>query len=359
TWTISWTASWPRWPSRPSRGASRPTGSSTWAATGPSGWTPWWSSWRPLWALSPRSRGCPNRWGRCPAPGLTSPAPGRSWAMRPRSPWRRGRPASPPGWMPSPIPSGRPGRAQAGGGGVPVAEPVTLAVIGAGNRGGDVYAGWCLAHPDQARVVAVADPREARRNLVGDRHQIPPERRFARWEDLLAGPRLADGVIIATPDQMHVEPALRALELGYDILLEKPIAPTRAETLLLSEAAARRGGHITVAHVLRYSPFFSTLKRLVDEGRIGRLMTIDHVENIGYWHFAHSYVRGNWRRADASSPMILAKACHDMDILRWLAGAPCLRVASFGRLSHFRAENRPPGAPDRCTDGCPVEATCP
>lgn len=158
---------------------------------------------------------------------------------------------------------------------------------------------------------------------------------------------------------MHVQPALRALALGYDVLLEKPIAPTRAETLLLSEAAAQSTSHIAVAHVLRYTPFFSTLKRLVDEGRIGRLMNIDHVENIGYWHFAHSYVRGNWRRADTSSPMILAKACHDLDILRWLAGAPCRRVASFGDLSHFRRENAPPGAPSRCTDGCPVEDTCP
>jgi len=236
---------------------------------------------------------------------------------------------------------------------------VTLALIGAGNRGADVYARYALQHPSEARVVAVADPDPGRRERLAQAHGIPAAHVFASWEELFARPRLADGVIIATPDRMHVEPALRALELGYDILLEKPIAPTRAETLLLSKAAARHDGHITVAHVLRYTPFFSTLKGLIDEGRIGRLMTIDHIENIGYWHFAHSYVRGNWRRADEASPMILAKACHDLDILRWLAGAPCLRVASFGHLSHFRAENRPQGAPDRCTDGCPVEATCP
>ncbi|NMA70919.1 MAG: Gfo/Idh/MocA family oxidoreductase [Firmicutes bacterium] len=264
--------------------------------------------------------------------------------------------------MPSPIPPDRPGRAQAGGGGVPVAEPVTLAVIGAGNRGGDVYAGWCLAHPDQARVVAVADPREARRNLVGDRHQIPPERRFARWEDLLAGPRLADGVIIATPDQLHVEPALRAMELGYDILLEKPIAPTREEVLKVARAAERlqdRGGSVTVAHVLRYTPFFSTLKGLLDAGRIGHVVSIQYTENIGYWHFAHSYVRGNWRREATSSPMILAKSCHDLDMLRWLVGRPWVRLASFGSLLHFRPEHAPPGAPERCIDGCPASESCP
>src|SRR5690606_24888077 len=144
-----------------------------------------------------------------------------------------------------------------------------------------------------------------------------------------------------------------------DILLEKPIAPTRTETLRLSQAAARHGGHIAVAHVLRYTPFFATLKELLDQGRIGRLIHSDHIEHIGYWHFAHSYVRGNWRRAATSSPMILAKACHDLDILRWLAGSPCRRVASFGDLSHFRPQNAPEGAPPRCTDGCPVEETCP
>jgi len=236
---------------------------------------------------------------------------------------------------------------------------ITLAVIGAGNRGADVYARWALDHPEEARVVAVADPDPARRTAFAEAHGIPGANACTSWEELLARPRLADAVVIATPDRMHVEPALKALERGYDILLEKPIAPTRAETLLLSEAAARHGAVVTVAHVLRYTPFFAALKRLVEEGRIGRLVNIDHVENIGYWHFAHSYVRGNWRRADAASPMILAKACHDMDILRWLAGAPCRRVASFGSLLHFRPENAPPGAPARCTDGCPVEATCP
>lgn len=243
-----------------------------------------------------------------------------------------------------------------------MSTPVTLAVIGVGNRGGDVYAGWCLKHPDRARVVAVADPRVDLRNEVGDRHGIPAGRRYASWEELLNQPRLADGVIIATPDQMHVKPALRAMELGYDILLEKPIAPTKDELLQVAQAAERlraRGGSVTVAHVLRYTPFFSTLKRLLDQGRIGQVVSIQYTENIGYWHFAHSYVRGNWRRADESSPMILAKSCHDLDIMRWLAGAPCRRTSSFGELRHFRRENMPEGAPERCIDGCPVGDTCP
>lgn len=238
-------------------------------------------------------------------------------------------------------------------------EPVTLAVIGAGNRGRDVYAGWALRHPDAARVVAVADPNEERRTDLARRHGLAPDQCFASWEELLARPRLADAVVIATPDRLHVQPALRALELGYDILLEKPIAPTKEETLALAEAARRSRGTVTVAHVLRYTPFFRRLKQLLDEGRIGRLVTMQYTENIAYWHFAHSYVRGNWRRTDESSPMILAKSCHDLDMMRWLAGSPCVQVASFGELVHFRPENMPEGAPERCSDGCPVGDTCP
>lgn len=240
-----------------------------------------------------------------------------------------------------------------------VAEPITLAVIGAGNRGKDVYARWVLENPAAARVVAVADPNEERRAALAEQHGIARTHRFHAWEELLDRPDIADAVIIATPDRMHVAPTLRALELGIDILLEKPIAPSREETLMLAEAAEAASGSVTVAHVLRYTPFFSELKRLLDDGRIGDLVTVQYSENIGYWHFAHSYVRGNWRRTDEASPLILAKSCHDLDILRWLAGAPCRHAASFGELRHFRRENMPAGAPERCTDGCPVGDDCP
>lgn len=237
--------------------------------------------------------------------------------------------------------------------------PVTLAVAGAGNRGGDVYARYALDHPDQVRVVAVADPDPDRRRRLAAAHGIAEQDCFADWRQLLSGPRRADGLIIATPDGEHVAPALAALEQGYDILLEKPIADRPDEILRLASAAERAAGTVTVAHVLRYAPFFATVKRLLDEGAVGRPVVIEHQENIGYWHFAHSYVRGNWRREAAASPMILAKACHDLDLLRWFAGSPGVEVASFGDLVHFRGENAPPGAPDRCTDGCPAAPSCP
>jgi predicted dehydrogenase len=240
--------------------------------------------------------------------------------------------------------------------------PITLAIIGAGNRGRDTYGRWCLAHPQDARVVAVAEPDNARRARLAADHALPSAAAFAAWKDLLGSERTADAVVIATPDREHAAPAIAALEAGYDVILEKPIAPTPEEVLAVGEAAARTGGRVTVAHVLRYTAFFGAVRRLLDEGRIGELVTIEHAERIGYWHFAHSFVRGNWSREADSSPMILAKACHDLDLIRWFAGDRCTSVSSFGGLHHFRPEQAPPGALDRCTDGvvrCPAAAECP
>lgn len=240
-----------------------------------------------------------------------------------------------------------------------MSRPVTVALIGAGNRGSDVYGRYILLHPELGRVVAVAETRAAPRAMAAAAHDVPGDRTFASWEELLARGRLADALIIATPDALHVAPAKAALALGYQVLLEKPLAPTLAGVLELADAARASTGSLVVAHVLRHSTFFATIKRLLDEGRIGELIHVQHTENIGHWHFAHSFVRGNWRRSDRASPMILAKACHDLDLLRWLVGRPCTSVASYGGLHHFRLENAPVGSTERCTGGCAVERQCP
>ncbi|WP_129664925.1 Gfo/Idh/MocA family protein [Phytoactinopolyspora endophytica] len=248
-------------------------------------------------------------------------------------------------------------------GGVSAADdpngPVRLLVLGAGGRGGHAYAGWCLEHPDRARVVAVADPDVERRTRVGDAHAIPEQWRFDHWQAALVQPGPWDAVIVATPDREHVDPTIRALELGYYVLLEKPVAPTASDLSRLADAAKGRPGAITVSHVMRYAPFYVALQRVVRDGRIGELQGIQHLENIAYWHFAHSYVRGNWHRSDRSSPMLLAKACHDLDMLRWLVGEPCIQVSSFGERRHFRLEQAPAGSTERCIDGCAVADTCP
>ncbi|MGI5233189.1 Gfo/Idh/MocA family protein [Actinoallomurus sp. CA-142502] len=234
--------------------------------------------------------------------------------------------------------------------------PVTLAVAGAGIRGRD-YARHAAAG-GRARLVAVAEPDERRRTAIAAEHGLPPENVFADWRDLAARPRLADAMIVATQDAQHVEPAVAFAGLGYHLLLEKPMAPTEAGSRKIAEAVERSGVMLAVCHVMRYSAYTRALKDLLDQGRIGDVVNVQHLEPVGWWHFAHSFVRGNWRSERLSSPMLLAKCCHDVDWLAHVIGRPARRVSSFGGLIHFRPENRPAGAADRCLD-CAVEPDCP
>ena len=233
---------------------------------------------------------------------------------------------------------------------------VTLALVGAGIRGTDY--GHHAVRSGRARVVAVAEPVPERRARAVADHDLPPDRVFTGWRELAALPRLADAVIIATQDAEHVEPAVAFAERGYHLLLEKPMAPTEAASAAIAAAADRAGVMLAVCHVMRYSRYTRVLKGLLDSGRVGDVVSVQHLEPIGWWHFAHSYVRGHWRREDESSPMLLAKCCHDIDWLAYLIGRPALRVSSFGGLTHFRPENRPAGAADRCLD-CAAEPDCP
>lgn len=238
-------------------------------------------------------------------------------------------------------------------------HPVRLAVIGAGSRGTG-YAAYAAAHPDQARVVAVAEPRPFYRDRLAREHRIPSERVFADWREAAAVPRLADAAIIATQDAMHVEPAEAFAGRGYHLLLEKPMAPDEDGCRRIHRAVIDAGILFAVCHVMRYTAYTRRLKALLEAGAIGDLVSIQHLEPVGYWHQAHSFVRGNWRNERESSPMLLAKSCHDLDWLRHVMGVPCERVSSFGSLKHFRREEKPAAAGDatRCLD-CSCEATCP
>lgn len=237
-------------------------------------------------------------------------------------------------------------------------KKVTVALLGAGQRG-EIYTDYAIGRSYEMEVVAVADPSAARRQRIADKHGIPAERQFSSWEELFSQPKLADAVFICTQDKMHYEPTMAALGAGYHVMLEKPMSPAPVECIKMGQEAKKRGLVFSICHVLRYTNFFSTLKQMLEEGRIGRLMSIQHNENVAYWHQAHSFVRGNWSNSAQSSPMILQKSCHDMDILLWLAGAECTHISSFGTLSHFRPEGAPEGATKRCLDGCPVADECP
>jgi len=235
-----------------------------------------------------------------------------------------------------------------------------LALIGAGQRGMDVYGRYALEHDPGLEFVAVAEPVAERRARFAGQHDLPAGAQYASWEPLLSRPRLADAVIIATQDNQHVAPALAALEAGYDVLLEKPMATTLEDCTALVRAAERSGRLLQICHVLRYTDFFRAVHDVVQSGRLGDVVTYEHRENVAYYHMAHSFVRGNWRRADQSSPMILAKSCHDLDLIYWILGERVVRLSSVGMLRHFRADQAPrPAVPARCTDGCPVEAECP
>ena len=234
--------------------------------------------------------------------------------------------------------------------------PVSLLIAGAGSRG-STFADWVRRHPDQARVAAVAEPREVYRDRLADAHGVPPERRFSDWREAAAAGRLADAVVIATLDREHTEPALAFAAQGYAMLIEKPLAPTEDECRTITAAVEREGVVAAVAHVLRYTPYTQALKALLEDGAVGEIVSIDHLEPVGFFHHAHSYVRGNWRRADETGPMVLAKCCHDIDWLSFLIGRPCNAVSSFGNLTHLRPEQRPDGAGERCV-ACAIEPDC-
>lgn len=238
-------------------------------------------------------------------------------------------------------------------------KPVTAIIVGAGGRGMG-YARFALAHPDRLRIAGVAEPRTWNRNAMADLYQLPAENIFTDWQQLAEKPKLADAVIICTQDAMHVQPAVALADLGYAILLEKPMAPTEEGCTRIVQAVKKNQILFAVAHVLRYTRYTQVLKKLIDSGEIGEPISIQHLEPVGYWHQAHSFVRGNWRNTKESSFMLLSKSCHDLDWIRYIINRPCLSVSSFGSLSHFRKEQKPPQAGDAvCCLDCSYEPECP
>jgi len=230
-----------------------------------------------------------------------------------------------------------------------------LALIGAGQRG-MIYSRYAYEKRG-AEIVAVVDINEEKRTIAAQEFHIPPDMIFDNTDDFYSKGKIADAVILATMDRDHYKHVMPAIDLGYDILLEKPISPDIQECLKIQENAHKNNVKIVVCHVLRYTQFFSTIKQVIDSGELGRIITIQHSENIGNFHMAHSFVRGNWRNSDESSPIIMQKSCHDMDILLWLVDSECEKISSFGNLSYFKEENAPKGSTSRCLN-CPLANTC-
>ncbi|MCC5953180.1 MAG: Gfo/Idh/MocA family oxidoreductase [Acidimicrobiia bacterium] len=237
-----------------------------------------------------------------------------------------------------------------------VARPVRVVIIGAGERGANVYGARLHTDP-RATVVAVAEPDDDRRAHAVERFGLGDGAAVRSWDDLFAAPPDADAAVVATGDAHHVEPTLGALAAGWHVLLEKPMALDDADCRRIVEASEAAERTVAVCHVYRTSHLFSRLHEVITSGQLGNVVSIQLSENVAYWHHAHSYVRGLTRSSRV--PMLLQKSCHDLDLLAWLAGAPARRVTSLVRPTELTEANAPPGAPERCTDGCPHQPTCP
>ncbi len=231
-------------------------------------------------------------------------------------------------------------------------------IIGCGQRG-ITYSNIMKNSSDKFEVVAIAEPIPERRNYVKEQWEIPEEMCFEDYNPLFKLGKIADFVIIANMDRDHFAATMKAIDLKYDILLEKPIAPTEEECRKLVDSANKNNVRVVICTVLRYTNMFKTLKKVIESGRIGKLVSINHEECVGNLHFSHSFIRGNWGNTERSSSMLLQKSCHDLDILYWLIGKKCKSIQSFGSLSYFKEENAPENAPQYCIEGCPHSEKCP
>ncbi|WP_026651720.1 Gfo/Idh/MocA family protein [Butyrivibrio proteoclasticus] len=223
-----------------------------------------------------------------------------------------------------------------------------LTLIGAGQRG-RIYADYAFDH-NRAEIAYVVEPDIDRRQAAADKYGLSEDKLFTDPEDFYKLGKVTDAVIIATMDRQHYGHVMKALELGYDILLEKPISPNLDECLKIRDLALKNKCKVMVCHVLRYTGFWGAIKKIVDSGELGKVIDIQHNENIGNFHIAHSFVRGNWRNSAETSSLIMQKSCHDMDLLTWITGSRARSVSSFGELSFFNKDHAPEGSADRCLD---------
>jgi predicted dehydrogenase len=236
-------------------------------------------------------------------------------------------------------------------------KQVSIVAIGAGNRT-NKYLEYVKQHPDKAKLVGVVELNEIRRNKIAEKFCLEPSACFTDYHDFFRSSLKVDAVMICTPENMHYEPCMMAIEAGYHVLLEKPIAQTPEECIAIGEAARRKNVIVTVCHVLRYHPYFMKLKELACSGELGNIISINHRTAVGVDRAAHSFVRGPWRKESETNPMLISKCCHDIDFLLWLTKTRCRKLTSFGSLRWFKSTNAPEGSAHRCID-CQVESQCP
>lgn len=235
----------------------------------------------------------------------------------------------------------------------------TIAVIGLGNRGTEYMRFVKHFYSKNAKIVAICDVNKEILAKLAPVYKIEDSMIFTSADDFFSKGKIADAVFITTQDKSHFEIAKKALLSGYHILLEKPVSDSVSECEELKDLAQQNGLYLMVCHVLRYSNVYKKIKSVIGSGVLGKIISIDHTENVGYFHFAHSFVRGNWRNTSVATPSILAKCCHDLDLISWYAESPCKEVVSYGDVTYFNSNHAPEGATDRCLNGCKVKDSCP
>lgn len=233
---------------------------------------------------------------------------------------------------------------------------LTYALIGYGQRG-SFYVDCLYNNHPNTKFVACCDSRTDKLELVHNRYGLTESQCFVSDKEFFAQGKIADFLIIASMDQAHYAQAVTALKLGYDLVLEKPIASTQEQCEEIAKLAMELGRQVYVCHVLRYAPIYAKIKEIIASGEVGEVRSISQTEHVGWWHQAHSFVRGNWRKAEDTNPMIVAKCCHDLDLFVWLTGKDCKKITSFGSLSYFKKENAPEGSADYCFE-CPLKDEC-
>jgi len=235
-------------------------------------------------------------------------------------------------------------------------KKLSCIIVGAGHRA----LGYASACSDEMEVLGVADPSDLRREYAAKKFNLAPSQCFQSAEDLAEHPKLADFIINGTMDQQHVPTAIPLLERGYDMLLEKPFATNEEEMWKLLETVRRTKRKVCICHVLRYAPFYSEIRRQIEDGVIGDIINIQATEHVSYHHMAVAFIRGKWNRTDYSqSTMLMSKSCHDLDLITWMkSGAYPKRVYSFGNNFQFRPEKAPSGAGSQCIVDCAIEKDC-
>lgn len=238
-------------------------------------------------------------------------------------------------------------------------HPVTAVIVGAGHRA-HCYAGLALERPDLLKIVGVADLDPGRIKYTAERFRLSPDQCFSSAGEFFGKGKIADAVINGTGDAEHVPTTLPMLELGYDVLLEKPFAVSREEAEMFAAAAARSRSKVMICHVLRYAPFYAAVKKHILAGDLGEILSITTAEHVSYHHYAGVFVRGRWHRyEEGKSTFLMQKCCHDLDLITWfMSGVDPVRVSSLGSLSYFTKAHAPKSSGTYCLVDCPCEKEC-